>query len=170
MLWPGALVKLSTATTKRLKLMAIVDMKDIMAFVDVPATSLSRLTYTERKDSEIWHCAVLSRTLCAVYEVAPEQEYGGGKDGFMTFETVNETGVLEVMVPLVNVTVKTPLARLAVAAGLPPKPENEETTMSRPGTLVKLFRVTTKRLKPLIFVGVKDIMALVVELMYAFSK
>ena len=73
---------------------------------------------------------VLSRTLFAVYEVAPEQEYGGGKDGFMTFETVNKTGVLEVMVPLVNVIVKTPLARVAVAAGLPPKPENVETTMS----------------------------------------
>ena len=86
------------------------------------------------------------------------------------FETVIETGVLEVMVPLVNVTVKTPLARVAVAAGLLPKPENEETTMSRPGTLVKLFRVTTKRLKLLTFVGVKYIFALFAELMYALSK
>ena len=42
-------------------------------------------------------------------------------------ETKNETSVPVVRVPLMNVTVRIPLARVAVAAGLPLKPANDET-------------------------------------------
>ena len=78
-------------------------------------------------------------------------------------DTENEARTPEVSVPLVNVTVSTPLTMVADAAGLPVKPENEETVMLWPGTLVKLWSVTTKRLKLLTLVGVKDITALVGE-------
>ena len=85
-------------------------------------------------------------------------------------DTASRTSVLEVKLPLVNVTARTPLTRVAVAAGLPPMPENEETTVLWPGTLVKLLSVTTKRFKLLTLVGVKDIQALVDEPMYGLSK
>ncbi len=85
-------------------------------------------------------------------------------------DTANQTAVLVVKLPLVNVTVKTPLTRVAVAAGLPPMPENEETTMLWPGTLVKLLSMTTKRFKLLTLVGLKYILTLVDEPQYGLSK
>ena len=130
--------------------------------------------YTARKESVIWHRVELSRTPDAAYVeknvAASKHEYGGRNDGFKTSDTVNEARVPAVKLPLVNVTARTPLTRVAVAAGLPPMPENEETTMLCPGTLVKLLSVTTKRFKLLTLVGVKDIQALVDEPMYGLSK
>ena len=113
---------------------------------------------------------VLSRALGTAYVAAPEHEYGWINIGLTTFATVNEARTPEVSVPLVNVTVSTPLTMVADAAGLPVKPENEETVMLWPGTLVKLWSVTTKRLKLLTLVGVKDITALVDALPAIFCR
>ncbi len=118
----------------------------------------------------IWHRVVLSRTPEAAYVAASEHEYGGRNDGFKTFDTVNETCVPVVKLPLVNVTVRIPLTRVAVAAGPLLMPEKEETIMLWLGTLVKLLSVTTKRFKLLTLVGVKDIQALVDEPAAEFSR
>ncbi len=61
---------------------------------------------------------------------------------------------------------RSPVLRLnvpnaAVAEGLPLMPLKQHTDMIWPGALVKLLSVMTKRLKLLILVGMKDILALV---------
>ena len=81
-----------------------------------------------------------------------------GNTGFWTFETTNETRLLEARLPLVKVTVKTAPRNTAVAAGVPLMPEKAETGMILPETgAVNPVSVTTNRLKLPILEGKKEI-------------